>query len=216
MGYQFRTEYEQGLANRAADPLSRLPEGEKKITSAISFDDPGSAAVFLVFFSNPIFELLPQIQVANTIDPYLLKLHEQYQQGKLPPTYSIDNGMLFFKDRYVLSSTSPLVALLLQEFHDTPSGGHAGIKRTLVRLAGNFFWPGMRESVTSYVAQYTICQQIKSSTDVPSCLLQPFPIPAAVWDDATMDFVIALPLSRGMSVILVIVDRLSKYAHFGA
>ena len=124
--------------------------------------------------------------------------------------------MLFFKDRYVLSSTSPLVALLLQEFHDTPSGGHAGIKRTLVRLAGNFFWPGMRESVTSYVAQYTICRQIKSSTDVPACLLQPFPIPAAVWDDATMDFVIALPLSRGMSVILVIVDRLSKYAHFGA
>ena len=105
---------------------------------------------------------------------------------------------------------------MLQEFHDTPSGGHAGIKRTLVRLAANFFWPGMRQSVINYIAQCTICQQIKSATTVPAGLLQPLPIPEAVWDDITMDFITALPVSRGMTTILVVVDHLSKYIHLGA
>ena len=128
----------------------------------------------------------------------------------------VAKGILYFSGRFVLSTTSPLIALLLQEFHDTPSGGHAGIKRTLVRLAANFFWPGMQQSVISYIAQCTICQQIKSATTVPAGLLQPLPIPESVWDDITMDFITALPVSRGMTTILVVVDRLSKYIHLGA
>ena len=118
--------------------------------------------------------------------------------------------------RFVLSVDSPLIPLLLQTFHDTPSGGHAGIKRTLVRLTANFFCSGLRQSITSYIAQCPIFQQIKTSTEVPTGLLQHLPIPKVVWEDVTMDFVTALPVSRGMSTILVVVDRLSKYAHFEA
>ena len=74
----------------------------------------------------------------------------------------------------------------------------------------------MRQSVTSYIAHYPICQQIKTSTKVPTSLLQPLPILEVVWEDVTMDFVIALPVSQGMSTILMVVDLLSKYGHFGA
>ena len=123
---------------------------------------------------------------------------------------------MYFNGRFVLSTTSPLITLLLQEFHDTQSGGHAGIKRTLVCLETNFFWPGMRQSVINYISHCPIFQQIKSATTVLAGLLQSLPIPEAVWEDITMDFIIALPVSRGTSSILIVVDRLSKYIHIGA
>ena len=45
-------------------------------------------------------------------------------------------------------------------------------------------------------------------------LLQPLSIPCQVWDDITLDFIEGLPVSQGRDTIMVIVDRLSKFAYF--
>ena len=59
-----------------------------------------------------------------------------------------------------------------------------------------------------------VCQQNKVETIKTSGLLQPLSIPSQRWEEVSMDFITGLPKSEGKSVIMVVVDRLTKYAHF--
>ncbi|XP_072066649.1 uncharacterized protein [Arachis hypogaea] len=68
--------------------------------------------------------------------------------------------------------------------------------------------------IRQYVLSYCICQQAKVENKAPAGLLKPLPIPSQVWKDIAMDFIVSLPVSSGYSVIMVVVDRLTKYAHF--
>jgi len=74
----------------------------------------------------------------------------------------------------------------------------------------------MNKTVQSYIRQCTPCQTYKYDTSAYPSLLQPLPIPEEVWVDVSMDFIDGLPKSHGKEVILVVVDRFSKYAHFVA
>ncbi|RVW67435.1 Retrovirus-related Pol polyprotein from transposon 17.6 [Vitis vinifera] len=103
---------------------------------------------------------------------------------------------------------------LLQEFHDSKMAGHSGVLRTFKRLAQQFYWPSMYKNIQDYIQQCATCQKTKSETLAPAGLLQPLPIPCLVWDDISLDFIDGLPSSQGKDSIMVVVDRLSKYAHF--
>jgi len=67
----------------------------------------------------------------------------------------------------------------------------------------------MKKVVTDYVHACTVCQQNKYQACSPQQLLQPLPIPNAVWEELSMDFIIRLSKSCGKDAILVVVDRLS-------
>lgn len=85
---------------------------------------------------------------------------------------------------------------------------------TYQRLKKLFYWKGMKASVEDFVKQCSICHQAKNSNTLTPGLLQPLPIPAGAWQDVSMDFIEGLPKVEGFSVILVVVDRFTKYAHF--
>jgi hypothetical protein len=106
------------------------------------------------------------------------------------------------------------VTKVLHEFHDSPAGGHAGITRTMAKICSQFFWPKMKHVITEHIHNCVVCQQAKHSTTLPAGLLQPLPIPNKVWEDIAMEFITGLPNSCGFTVILVVVDRLTKFGHF--
>lgn len=58
-----------------------------------------------------------------------------------------------------------------------------------------------------------MCQRVKSETTASAGLLQPLSIPSKLWEEVSMDFVVELPKSQGYDVIMVVMDRLTKYVH---
>lgn len=66
----------------------------------------------------------------------------------------------------------------------------------------------------TFVRQCEVCQRNKAKNTALVGLLQPLPIPKGIWEELSMDFITSLPSSQGKDTIMVIIDRLNKYAHF--
>ena len=66
----------------------------------------------------------------------------------------------------------------------------------------------MKEDIRKFMAYCYVCQKIKSPTSKVAGLLQPLLVPEQVWEDLSMDFIIARPMSKGSTIILVVVGRL--------
>ena len=121
---------------------------------------------------------------------------------------------LWYKGKLVISKTSPKVQTLMTEYHNSVVGAHSGFFRTFKRIAALVYWEGMRQDILRFVAACETCQQNKYQALSLAGLLQPLPIPTQVWSDISMDFIEGLPRAQGKNAILVVVDRLTKYAHF--
>jgi hypothetical protein len=115
-----------------------------------------------------------------------------------------------------LCKNSQLKQKVLLELHTSPVGGHSGFLKTYHRVKKDFFWDGLKTDVQRFVAECLVCQQNKVETIKTPGLLQPLAIPSQRWEEVSMDFITGLPKSEGKSVIMVIVDRLTKYTHFCA
>ncbi|CAI7880326.1 unnamed protein product [Closterium sp. NIES-53] len=108
---------------------------------------------------------------------------------------------------------SRLRQLLLHEYHDNQS--HFGSDKTYAAISRDYYWPGLSRSVAEYVALCPTCQVNKARTTAPADLLQPLEIPTAPWTCVSLDFITDLPRTpTGFDSILVVIDKLSKMAHF--
>lgn len=198
--FDYEILYTPGRSNHVADALSRCQGSTEAIYLAISTCKP---------------VLLEQLQHFYDSHDVGCALLAKFQDPSQTATdFAIQQGILYHKGRIFIPAETGLRPQLLEEFHSSPTGGHSGVKRTLVHLAAAFAWPNMAREVKIWVRECVACQAHKYSTQKPFGLLQPLPIPAQVWEDIAMDFITHLPTVHGKSVIWVIVDRLSKFAHF--
>ena len=98
-------------------------------------------------------------------------------------------------------------------FHSSAVGGHSGMTVTGKTIEGLFYWKGQQKHIRQFVRECNVFQRNKHENTASPGLLQPLPIPAAPFININMDFIEGLPKSEGQEVILVVVDRFSKYAH---
>jgi hypothetical protein len=103
---------------------------------------------------------------------------------------------------------------VLSELHATHITGHSGFTKTYDRVKRSFFWDGMKQDICKFVVECEVCQRNKGEIVKSPSTLQPLLIPPTIWKDISMNFITSLPKSGNKSVIMVVVDLLSKYAHF--
>ncbi|KOM49767.1 hypothetical protein LR48_Vigan08g059400 [Vigna angularis] len=203
LGYDFEIVYKSGVTNKVADALSRKNEDELQEEKELSV------------IARPYWQDFREILEEVEADEELRKVIDDLKRDpNSHPSFTLENERLHYKGRLVLSARSAWVPKLIAEFHTTQTGGHSGVYRTYRKVAQSLYWVGMKKAVTEFVASCLVCQQHKYLTSSPQGLLQPLPIPNAIWEEISMDFIVKLPKSRGYDAVLVVVDRLSKYGHF--
>jgi hypothetical protein len=202
LGYDFEIVYKKGKQNVVADALSRKDEDVEAFLCAISIIQP-----------DWIIEARDEWKNDEKVWTLIQRLQ---QDSSASDTFTWKNDSLWYKDCLYLCKNSQLKQKVLLELHTSPVGGHLGFLKTYHRVKKDFFWDGLKTDVQRFVAECLVCQQNKVETIKTPGLLQPLSIPSQCWEEVSMDFITGLPKSEGKSVIMVIVDRLTKYAHFCA
>lgn len=82
------------------------------------------------------------------------------------------------------------------------------------KIKALFVWPNMKQDIKDYITTCEVCAQAKSKHYKLPGLLQPLPIPPFAWHTINLDFIDGIPKSKSYDTILVVIDKLTKYAHF--
>ncbi|SOV01247.1 uncharacterized protein UDID_17609 [Ustilago sp. UG-2017a] len=102
--------------------------------------------------------------------------------------------------------------MVMTQCHDGVTAGHVGRDATIKAAQWHYWWPSMTAWIADYVASCPVCVRYKAPRHRPYGLLQPLATPDRPWGSISIDFIEGLPPSRNYDSILVIVDRLTKFA----
>ncbi|KAG1968655.1 retrotransposable element [Pimephales promelas] len=183
--FDFTISYRPGSKNIKPDSLSRIFDRS---------DRPSTPECILpenLFISTLTWEVESKVKKAL--------------EGVTPPTRCPPNRL--FVPESLRSS-------VIQWGHCSNVACHPGVNRTMFLVKQRFWWPLMARDVRSFVLACSVCATGKTSNRPPDGLLQPLPVPSRPWSHIALDFITALPPSQGHTVVLTVVDRFSKAAHF--
>lgn len=177
MGYKFRIEYKTGASNRVADVLSHRDmevSAQTRSATPLTVDAPvctglpgaiavdsGIDSVLLVAVSQPFPDVLDRIREETGSLQELLDLPIAIEARTADRPFTFTNGLIYFQNWIFVGSCSEVRSTLFYEHHNTPSASHPGVDRTFRRLAGAFYWKGMRKEVKAFVESCWECQTTK-------------------------------------------------------
>ncbi|GKE17004.1 putative reverse transcriptase domain-containing protein [Tanacetum coccineum] len=136
-------------------------------------------------------------------------------RGEGEPFEVRPDGTKCLKGRVWIPSFGGLRDLIMLESHKSKYSIHPGSDKMYHDLRKLYWWPNMKADIATYVSKCLTCAKVKAEHQRPSGLLQQPEVPVWKWERITMDFITKLPrTSSGYDSIWVIVDRLTKSAHF--
>jgi hypothetical protein len=156
-----------------------------------------------------------EIQKGQLEDPKIQEIREMIEAGKAPNFTEDGQGTVWFRKRTCVPDVDHLREKIIKEAHDSAYSIHPSSTKMYQDLKERYWWYGMKRDVVAHVALCDVCQRVKVEHQRPAGLLQPLKVPEWKWEEIGMDFIVGLPRTRdGYDSIWVVVDRLTKVAHF--
>jgi hypothetical protein len=159
--------------------------------------------------------LLQEIRKGQVEDEKIQEIKCNIKEEKSPSFLEDEEGVLWYKGRICVPSINELKDKILREAHESAYSIHPGGNKMYHDLKATYWWYGMKRDIAEYVALCDTCQRVKVEHQRPAGLLQPLQVPEWKWEEIVIDFIMGLPRTpSGYYFIWVIVDRLTKVAHF--
>jgi len=163
-------------------------------------------------------DLLEKVRESKVKDDEVVKAVEEMKRAGVKMLRDEEwrevDGIMYKEGKVYMPKDDKLRVEIIRLHHDIPVGGHRGQWKMVELVTQNFWWPGVTKEVKQYVEGYNACQRNKNRTEQPAGKLMPNSIPKKPWAHISADFITKLPLAQGYDSILVVVDRLTKMAHF--
>ncbi|KAI3704334.1 hypothetical protein L1987_74552 [Smallanthus sonchifolius] len=186
---------------------------------------PGKANVVADALSRKERIMLHSVRIYNDIQARILQTqHTLVTEGNMYQEMACGvellletkaNGLLYYLDRIWVPYRDDLRTFLMNESHKTRYSVHPGADKMYMGLHQQYWWPGMKKDIALFVAKCLTYSKVKAEHQKPSGLLEQPEIPVWKWENLAMDFITKLPrTSSGHDSIWVIIDRLTKSAHF--
>jgi hypothetical protein len=148
-------------------------------------------------------------------DAKLKEIRQLIKDNRTSDFTEDSQGTLWLVNWICVPNLKHLKELILREAHDWAYSIHLGSIKMYKDLKTRYWWYGMKWDIAEYVSLCDTCQRVKAEHQGLAGLLQPLKIPEWKWEEIRMDFILGLPRTQaGYDSIWIIVDRLTKVAHF--
>ncbi|GKA86123.1 putative reverse transcriptase domain-containing protein [Tanacetum coccineum] len=188
-------------------PILDLPKGSEDFVVYCDASHKGFSAVLMQ--REKIEALKPENLENEDVGGMIRK---DIPKEKLEPRA---DGVLCLNDRSWLPCYGDLRSVIMHESHKSKYSIHPGSDKMYQDMKKLYWWPNMKADIATYVNKCLACASVKAEHQRPSGLLIQPTRPEWKWDNIMMDFITELSKSsHGFDTIWVIMDRLTKSAHF--